>query len=266
MSSIATSSSRRRGAVAVPPARVRRPRPLRREGRDGVEVELCELGKSSASWESRRRTSARAAASDGGGSAEPRHEPARLPRPDELVGVDVGQGREPEVRVADQLGEHPAGAEGDERAEDGILRHSRQELDASRDHRLHDHGAADPLGSGTNGLGVGEVEGDAAASPSCAPPPPRSSRPRESRAPARLLRPPPASPRRAPERAGGRRRRGGSGCGRVEPGLVVVRERRRDHMAAAAASTPSTGTMLPAERRSHSPSRRPPEGVRRGSG
>ena len=48
--------------------------------------------------------------------------------------------------VADQLGEHAPGAEGDERAEDRVLRHPGQELDASRDHRLHDHGHTDALG------------------------------------------------------------------------------------------------------------------------
>ena len=37
-----------------------------------------------------------------------------------------------------------------------------EQLDAALDHRLHDHGAADPLGRGANGLGVGEVERDAA--------------------------------------------------------------------------------------------------------
>ena len=54
-----------------------------------------------------------------------------MPDVDELVRVDVRQRREPEVGVADQLGEHAARAEGDERAEDRVLRDAGEELDAA---------------------------------------------------------------------------------------------------------------------------------------
>ena len=43
-----------------------------------------------------------------------------------------------------------------------ILDDAREELDAARDHRLDDHRPADPLGGGSHGFGVGEVERDAA--------------------------------------------------------------------------------------------------------
>ena len=52
-------------------------------------------------------------------------------RGDELLGVDVGQRREPERRLADQLGEHAAGAERDERPEDGILDDAGEQLGAA---------------------------------------------------------------------------------------------------------------------------------------
>ena len=175
----------------------------------GLRSSSASSGKSSASCESRWSTSASAAASAAGAPRKPADEPARLARADELVRVDVGQGREPEVRVADQLREHAAGAEGDERAEDGILRHAGEQLDAALDHRLHDHGAADPLGRGPHGFRVGEVECDAAASRSCAPRPQPSSRPRGSRAPRRLRPPRPVSSRTLRGRAEGRRPRGG---------------------------------------------------------
>ena len=67
------------------------------------------------------------------------------------------------MSVADELREHAAGAEGDERAEDGILGHAGEQLDAALDHRLHDHRAADALGRGSHRFRVAEVECDAAA-------------------------------------------------------------------------------------------------------
>ena len=140
---------------------------------DGIEVELGELGEVVGELREPEEDVREGGRVGGGSAAEARDEPARLPRTDELVGVDVRQGREPEVRVADQLREHPAGAEGDERAEDGILRHSRQELDATRDHRLHDHGAADPLGGGRTA--------SASARSRATPPRLRLVRPRRSR-------------------------------------------------------------------------------------
>ena len=45
--------------------------------------------------------------------------------------VDVGERREPEPGVTDQLGEHAAGTERDERAEHRILRDAREQLRAA---------------------------------------------------------------------------------------------------------------------------------------
>ena len=49
----------------------------------------------------------------------------------ELLRVDVGERRDPERGVADQLGEHAAGPEGDERAEDRILHDPGEQLGAA---------------------------------------------------------------------------------------------------------------------------------------
>ena len=110
-----------------------------------VEVELGELGEVVGELREPVQHVGERGGVGGRGAAEPGDEPPGLARGDELVGVDVGQRRQPEVGVADQLGEHAAGAEGDERAEDGILGDAREELDAALDHRLDDHRAADPL-------------------------------------------------------------------------------------------------------------------------
>ena len=107
-------------------------------------------------------------------AAEAGDEPPALPPVHELLGVDVGERRDPEGRVADQLGEDAAGAEGDERAEDRVLDDAREQLGAALQVRLDDHRRADPLGRGAHLLLVREVERDAAASPSCARPAPRS--------------------------------------------------------------------------------------------
>ena len=111
----------------------------------GVEVELRELGEVVGELREpvqdvgERGRVGRRSASEAG------DEPAGLAALDELVRVDVGQRREPEVGVADQLGEHAARAEGDERPEHGILGDAGEQLDAALDHRLHDHRAADSL-------------------------------------------------------------------------------------------------------------------------
>ena len=54
-------------------------------------------------------------------SAEAGDEPARLAVVHELLRVDVGERRDAEARVADQLGEDAAGPERDERPEDRVL-------------------------------------------------------------------------------------------------------------------------------------------------
>ena len=112
--------------------------------------------------------SASAAASAAGAPRNPATSLPALPDADELVRVDVGERREPEVGIADQLGHHASRAEGDERPEHRVLRDAGEQLDAALDLRLHDHGAADALGRGTHGLRVGEVERRRRPTPSCA--------------------------------------------------------------------------------------------------
>ena len=96
------------------------------------------------------------------GAAEAADESPGLAGRDELLGVDVGQGRDPEARFADQLGEHAARAERDERAEDRILQEPGEQLGTAAEHRLHDDGESDPLGGRADGRLVLEVERDAA--------------------------------------------------------------------------------------------------------
>ena len=59
-------------------------------------------------------------------AAEAAHEAASLALGDKLLGVHVGQRRDSEGCVADQLGEDSAGPDRDERPEDGILDDARQ--------------------------------------------------------------------------------------------------------------------------------------------
>ena len=92
----------------------------------GLRSSSATSGRSSPSRARRWTRSTSAARSAGGRAAEARHEPARLAAVDELLGVDVRQRRDPERRLADQLGEDAAGAEGDERAEDRILDDARR--------------------------------------------------------------------------------------------------------------------------------------------
>ena len=71
---------------------------------------------------------------------------AALPcRPHELVGVEVGQRREPEAGVADQLGECPTRPEGHERSEERILDDAGEQLGTAHEIRLDDDRAAHRL-------------------------------------------------------------------------------------------------------------------------
>src|SRR5207248_1512496 len=95
-------------------------------------------------------------------AAEAADEPTRLPAPDELLGVDIGERRDPEARVADQLGENAAGTERDERPKDRVLDDAREQLDAAAQERLDEHGSADALRRRVHLFLVAEVERDAA--------------------------------------------------------------------------------------------------------
>ena len=85
-------------------------------------------------------------------AAEARDELPALPEPTSSSASTSVRGVSRKCASPMQLGEDPAGAEGDERAEDRVLRHACEELDAALDHRLHDHRAADSLRSGPDGL------------------------------------------------------------------------------------------------------------------
>ena len=93
---------------------------------------------------------------------EAAHEPPRLSAEDELLGVVVGQRRDPEPGLSDQLGEDAAGPERDERTEDRVLNDAGEELGASLDHRLDEDRRADAGDRRANRVLVGEVEGEPA--------------------------------------------------------------------------------------------------------
>ena len=93
----------------------------------GFRSSSATAGRSSPSRASRRTRSTSAGDVGRGRAAEAGDEPARLAAVDELLGVDVGERRDPERRLADQLGEDAAGPERDERAEDRVLHDARRE-------------------------------------------------------------------------------------------------------------------------------------------
>src|SRR5581483_7501251 len=127
------ASAGARSLIALPALQALRARPrakadpgidgdaplLRRDHR--VEIELLRLrqllgeaGKPKDEVDERLRVGRRRAAKAG-------DEPACLAGVDELLGVHVGQRRDPERRCADQLGENAAGPERDEGAEHRVL-------------------------------------------------------------------------------------------------------------------------------------------------
>ena len=106
-----------------------------------VEVELRDRGEAPRRARPSRWSTIGERRSIGRGrAAEARDEPAGLPAVTSSLGVDVGQRRDPERRLADQLGEDAARPEGDERAEDGVLDDAGEQLGAALQHRLDDHG------------------------------------------------------------------------------------------------------------------------------
>src|SRR5688572_18940666 len=86
-----------------------------------------------------------------GRSTEAANEAAGLSAVEEILGVMVGQRRDPKPGLADELREDAAGTEGDKRAEDRILDDPRQELRASLDHLLDENGRADPFDRRSDG-------------------------------------------------------------------------------------------------------------------
>jgi hypothetical protein len=96
-----------------------------------------------------------------GSAAVAGYEKAGLLLVEELLGVDVRERRDAEAGFADQLGQHSARPEGDERAERRVLHDAGEELGPARDHLLDDHGLADSLGCLADGSLVAEIEGNA---------------------------------------------------------------------------------------------------------
>ena len=140
-----------RGSPGLVRRRIRASTATQPSGRamTGLRSSSATSGRSTASSESRWTRSTSAAASAAAAPRKP-HELPRLAPVHELVRVEVGQRRDPEPGPADQLGEHSAGAEGDERAEDRVLDHPGEQLGAALDHRLHEQRTADALGRGAD--------------------------------------------------------------------------------------------------------------------
>ena len=96
--------------------------------------------------------------SAGGAPRKPRtSRPAFPPRTSSSASC-VGERRDPEACLADQLGEDAARPERDERPEDGILDDAGEELGAALDHRLDDTGAPMRAAAARTACLVAEVE------------------------------------------------------------------------------------------------------------
>ena len=76
----------------------------------------------------------------------------------ELLSVEVRQGREPECSVTDQLGEGAARPKGNEWPEDGVLNRADQQLDPAAHHRLDEKRRTDSLRRLANRLGIAKVD------------------------------------------------------------------------------------------------------------
>ena len=86
----------------------------------------------------RSRSASTAATSTGRGVAVPEEERRAAERPDHLVGVEHRERHDAQRGVADELRRDAAHPEQDERAEERIVRHADDQLDAGRRHRLHE--------------------------------------------------------------------------------------------------------------------------------
>ena len=95
-------------------------------------------------------------------AAEAAHEQARLAGVTSSSASTSVSGAIRKLRLADQLGEDAAGAEGDERAEDRVLHEPGQQLGAAAQHRLHDTGQPIRSAAARTARLVAEIERDAA--------------------------------------------------------------------------------------------------------
>ena len=139
----------------------------------GVEVELGDLGQ--VLGERARAGAARsasAAASAGGAPRKPATSRPALPPATSSSASTSVSGAMRNARLADQLGQHAARPERDQRAEDRVLHDAGEQLDAAaRPSAARCTGPPIRSRGGPHGRRVAQVERDAAASRSCARPP-----------------------------------------------------------------------------------------------
>ena len=88
---------------------------------------------------------------------------AGFPGVGEFLCVVIGQGRESEASVADQLGERAARSESNERAEHRVLNGADENFNSTSHHRLDEKRRADSLCSFADSVGVSKVNCNASA-------------------------------------------------------------------------------------------------------
>src|SRR5918912_4044566 len=94
--------------------------------------------------------------------AEPADEATSFSVGNELLRIRIGQRRDPELGLSDQLGKDAAGPERNEWAEYRVLHDPGEELRAPFEHRLDDHGQPDSRRGLAHLVLVAEAEGDGA--------------------------------------------------------------------------------------------------------
>ena len=101
-----------------------------REREHRIEIELCDLRQLRAEERQAMNQIHQRNGIHGRIGSKTTHQLPGLSRKDELARVDVRQGRDPERRLADQLGELPSRAERNERPEQRILDEAGKKLDS----------------------------------------------------------------------------------------------------------------------------------------
>jgi hypothetical protein len=113
-------------------------------GKNRVQIEFGQLGEVGGEPSETQQQVGQRSRVGSGGAPEAGHETTRLAAAHELPRVEIGERREPERRLAHELGECTSGAESHERTEDGVLNDARQQLDAAAHQWLHEHRELDP--------------------------------------------------------------------------------------------------------------------------
>ena len=124
----------------------------------GFKSSSATSGRSSARRATLSTTSASAENVSRRRAAKAAHEKACLSTLHELVRVCVGQRRQAEAGVADQLGHRAAWTEGDQRPEHRILEGAHQHLDPAVQKRLDEHRQTDPCCRLSDRVAITEVE------------------------------------------------------------------------------------------------------------